>query len=448
MPEDPSPAPPTTLKKTKKVWCKKKTVIVHYYFSRPVKRKQVAFDPPLEPMLAPQRRWETKAAAAFVHRRLRSRCPETQDDTLAAQSGVADATAEAAPAPAPASGVTLPITGTDNGGVLGSLDYSVTVGYGTPAQLLPMDFDTVRLGSGTSALRCKPCRGGELPCDPAFDPNRSSSFAPVSCGPECPSECRGSGCSFDVTFRSNHSVAANGTFVKDTHCWRMSYCGLLDLSRSRFSLVSRLITSSSPTGNATAAFSYCLPASQKSSRGFLSIGATLPDFSGGQAGSTPLVMDNYPLYKNSYLIKLSGINVGGTELPATESNLAALEVGTSFTFFPPAIYSALRDEFRKQMSMYRSAPPYRMLDTCYNFTGLHGFDGPVVILEFEGGATLQPDVHQLMYFVDGDDSFSHVCLAFAALPEDFPYAVIGNWAQQTVEVLYDVRGGKQQSGYE
>ena len=63
-------------------------------------RKQVAFDPPLEPMLAPQRRWETKAAAAFVHRRLRSRCPETQDDTLAAQSGVADATAEAAPAPA------------------------------------------------------------------------------------------------------------------------------------------------------------------------------------------------------------------------------------------------------------------------------------------------------------------------------------------------------------
>ena len=51
-------------------------------FCRPGKRQQVAFDPPLEPMLAPQRRWETKAAAAaFVHRRLRSRCPETQDDT-------------------------------------------------------------------------------------------------------------------------------------------------------------------------------------------------------------------------------------------------------------------------------------------------------------------------------------------------------------------------------
>jgi hypothetical protein len=48
----------------------------------------------------------------------------------------------------------------------------------------------------------------------------------------------------------------------------------------------------------------------------------------------------------------------------------------------------------------------------------------------------------MMYFVDGDDSFNYVCLAFAALPEDFPYTVIGNRAQQTVEVVYDVGGGK------
>jgi len=376
----------------------------------------------------------------------------------AVQSGEADATAAAAPAPAPASSVTLPIAGTVNGAVLGSLDYSVTVGYGTPAQQLPMDFDTLRLGSGTSTLRCKPCRSGEVPCDPAFNPGRSSSFAPVSCGPECPSVCHGSGCSFDVTFMSNHSVAANGTFVKDTLTVSPSVTvasfvlacidvdnihftgssGLLDLSRSRFSLVSRLITSSSPTSNATAAFSYCLPASEKSSRGFLSIGGALPDFSGGNAGSTPLVDD--PLYKDSYLIKLVRLNVSDTELPATQSNLAALEVGTSFTFFPPAIYSALRDEFRKQMSMYRPAPAYRMLDTCYNFTGLPGFEVPAVILEFEGGAILQPDVDQMLYFVDGDSSFNYVCLAFAALPGDFPYAVIGNRAQQTVEVVYDVQG--------
>jgi hypothetical protein len=121
-----------------------------------------------------------------------------------------------------------------------------------------MDFDTLR--SGTSTLRCKPCRGGAAPCDPAFDPGRTSSFARVACGPECPSPlCDGSGCSFNLTY-SNHSVAVNGTFIKDTltlspsvtvasfvlacvdvdnmHITALSR--LLDLSRSRFSLVSRL----------------------------------------------------------------------------------------------------------------------------------------------------------------------------------------------------------------
>ncbi|XP_034591708.1 aspartyl protease AED1 [Setaria viridis] len=371
----------------------------------------------------------------------------------AAQSGVADTTA-AAPAPAPASGVTLPITGSDNGIVLGSQDYSVTVGYGTPAQQLPMDFDTLRLGGGISTLRCKPCRAGAAPCDPAFDPGRSSTFARVPCGPECPSVCDGSACSLNITFPRNHSVAANGTFVKDTLTLSPSATvasfilacvdvdnfhitgssGLLDLSRSRFSLVSRL--TSSPAGNTTAAFSYCLPASPTSSRGFLSIGGALPELSSDHAASTPLV--DTPNHKNLYLVKLGGINVSDTEIPAAQSNLAALEVGTSFTFFPPAIYGALRDEFRKQMSQYPMAPPYRMLETCYNFTGLPGFFMPAITLAFDGGATLQPDVAQMLYFVEP----GYVCLAFAALPEVFPYSVIGNRVQQTVEVVYDVRGGK------
>ncbi|KAL6596617.1 hypothetical protein ACP70R_047260 [Stipagrostis hirtigluma subsp. patula] len=372
----------------------------------------------------------------------------------AAQPSIAD-DASTAPNPAPGSGVTLPLTVTDRG----ILDYSVMVGYGTPAQPLPMAFDTLQFPSGVSTLRCKPCRSG-VPCDQAFDPARSSTFARVRCGPECPSVCHDSTCSL-IVGDMNGTLIANGTFVKDTlalsssatfpsftlACMDMdnisndaSSTGVLDLSPSRFSLVSRV--TSSPTGNTTAAFSYCLPASTKSSGGFLSFGGALPDFSAGNGtGSTPLVNDtNHPM---TYMIKFSGIRVDGTELPAPpQARLASLEVGLSITFLTPAIYTALRDEFRKQMAKYPLAAPYDVLDTCYNFTGI-SFDMPGILLQFEGGATLQPDVDQMMYFFDAAAApHTYGCLAFAPTPDNFPFSVIGNMAQQTVEVVYDVRGGK------
>lgn len=375
----------------------------------------------------------------------------------AVNTGLADA--GDAPAPAPASGVTVPVTVTGDPVTQGGLDYSVMVGYGTPAQQLAMEFETLlNLPSGISTLRCKPCRFSAQPCDPAFDPASSSSFADVPCGPECPSVCHhGSTCSLNVT-NSQGSLLANGTFVKDTltlspsatfpnlvvacmdfdarHANNAS-TGTLNLSRGKLSLVSRV--TASPTGNATAAFSYCLPASTTSTRGFLTVGGALPDLSRNGAGSTPLV--DFPKFRNIYFVQLGGVNVGGTELPAPHSGLAALEVGTSFTFLRPDIYTALRAEFRKDMAQYPAAPPFRFLDTCYNFTGLHQFEVPAIWLEFKGGVTLTPDVGQMMYFPSGNP-FSVGCLAFAATPEDFPFSVVGNMAQQTVEVVYDVRGGK------
>ncbi|KAL6909693.1 hypothetical protein ACP4OV_001352 [Aristida adscensionis] len=356
-----------------------------------------------------------------------------------------------------------PVSVSDSSSVLrGALRYIVLVGYGTPAQQLRMGFDTLQFPEGISTLRCKICVSGAPPaCDgQAFDPAGSSTFRRVARGPECPSVCDGSstGCSLKVTYL-NRTLAANGTFVKDTLAVSPSAAfpdfvlacmdvdsvnyaasiGVLDLSRSRLSLVSRAVSSPANGSAAAAAFSYCLPPSTRSSRGFLSFGGALPDFSGDGAGSTPLIED--PNHRFNYLIKFRGINVGGTEVPVPELRLAALDIGMSFTFLTPAMYAALRDEFRRQMAKYPVAPPYRTLDTCYNFTGLPAFDVPGISLEFDGGATLQPDVGKMMYFLLDAAPFTYGCLAFAPAPDDFPFSVVGNTAQQTVEVVYNVRGG-------
>uniref|UniRef100_J3MDI7 Peptidase A1 domain-containing protein n=1 Tax=Oryza brachyantha TaxID=4533 RepID=J3MDI7_ORYBR len=302
----------------------------------------------------------------------------------------------------------------------------------------------------TSASRCKPCFAG-APCDPAFDPSRSSSFAAVPCGsPECPMDCTGSNCPFTVPF--GNTTVANCTLVRDTLALSPSATfagftfgcvefgaaaktfdaaiGLIDLSRSSHLLASRVISSPpAANGTTTAAFSYCLPSST-SSRDFLSY--------------APL--SSNPNHPNSYFVAdVVGISVAGTQLPVPPTVFTAastmLEVATEFTFLAPAAYAALRDEFRKAMAQYAAAPPFQVLDTCrYNFTGLDRFAVPAVALEFGGGMKLGLAVDQTMYFTE---PFSVGCLAFAAAPlPAFPVSVIGTLAQRSTEVVHDVRGGR------
>ncbi|KAF2926441.1 hypothetical protein DAI22_06g128100 [Oryza sativa Japonica Group] len=371
-----------------------------------------------------------------------------------------------APTPAPAAaaggGVTVTPMVAPISVAPGALEYRVLAGYGAPAQRFPVAFDT---NFGVSVLRCKPCVGG-APCDPAFEPSRSSSFAAIPCGsPECAVECTGASCPFTIQF--GNVTVANGTLVRDTLTLPPSATfagftfgcievgadadtfdgavGLIDLSRSSHSLASRVISNGATTS--AAAFSYCLPSSSAtSSRGFLSIGASRPEYSGGDIKYAP--MSSNPNHPNSYFVDLVGISVGGEDLPVPPAVFAAhgtlLEAATEFTFLAPAAYAALRDAFRKDMAPYPAAPPFRVLDTCYNLTGLASLAVPAVALRFAGGTELELDVRQMMYFADPSSVFSSVaCLAFAAAPlPAFPVSVIGTLAQRSTEVVYDLRGGR------
>lgn len=324
-----------------------------------------------------------------------------------------------------------------------------------------MSFDTA---AGFSYLRCKPCRAGDGPCDTAFNPSLSSSFASIPCSsPECAASCsrqrQGQTCPFRYGVDK-----ANGTFVKDTltlsssatvEGFTFGCTGFLDpnlfygAARNNCSLASRAAPSSTPTDNGGAAitFSYCLP-SNLSSHGLLSISPSRSLYSGRQDVQYAPLVDNTAM-PVIYFIELVRIWVTRTELPIPPSapidNFTLVNTARTFSFIVPYVYAPLRDKFQRQLARYpMAASLFDGLDTCYNFTGLDVIRIPSINLEFAGGSSLELILDQVLYFTDRADYFSIACLAFGEMDpaNTFPVSVIGNLGQRSAEMIYDVQGGK------
>uniref|UniRef100_J3MDI8 Peptidase A1 domain-containing protein n=1 Tax=Oryza brachyantha TaxID=4533 RepID=J3MDI8_ORYBR len=347
-------------------------------------------------------------------------------------------------------------------GAPGFHDYTVVVGYGTPAQQLPMGLTT---GLGVSLVRCTPCGAG-APCDDlAFDPSRSYTFAPVPCGsPDCRSNCSSSAsaswCPLTVPFLEGAVVRDVLTFTPSASVHDFTFgcvegssggpaitppsgaAGLLDLSRDSRSLASRL---------AGGTFSYCLPRST-TSHGFLAMGDDdVPQNRRGRVTAVAPLVD-CPALRNHYVVELAAVNLGGRDLPippaaASATNATVLDTAISYTYLKPSAYALLRDAFRRDMARYPAAPAGGGgdLDTCYNFTGQPEVALPLINLRFGiSGEILLLAPEQMLYQTEPNNFFSVACLAFAALPsDDAPVSmVMGTLAQSSMEVVHDVDGGK------
>ncbi|XP_062230072.1 aspartyl protease family protein At5g10770-like [Phragmites australis] len=92
---------------------------------------------------------------------------------------------------------------------LNTLEFVVTVGFGTPARLSAVVFDT---GSDVSWIQCLPCSGH---CyeqhDPIFDPTKSATYAAVPCGHlQCTAaggRCNGTTCLYNVEYGDGSSTS-------------------------------------------------------------------------------------------------------------------------------------------------------------------------------------------------------------------------------------------------
>ncbi|XP_010259084.1 PREDICTED: aspartyl protease family protein At5g10770-like [Nelumbo nucifera] len=344
-----------------------------------------------------------------------------------------------------------------SGRSLGTGNFVVNVGLGTPKRDLTLIFDT---GSDLTWIQCKPCA---VNCyqqnEPTFDPSQSSTYSNISCGsaectqvglatgnsPRCSSTCiygvlYGDN-SYSVGFygRETLTLSASDVFPNfEFGCGQNnrglfgSAAGLLGLGRNQISLVSQTATKFGKK------FSYCLP-STSSGTGFLAFGNQVGT-SSSSVKYTSLLTDSRG--NSFYFVPLLGISVKGQRLAipptAFTSSGTIIDSGTVITRLPPAAYAALRSAFRQAMSKYPSTSSLSILDTCYDLSGYNTVTIPTITLHFGGGTGLAVDSSGILVVA----SLSQVCLAFAGNSDPSDVAILGNKQQQTFEVVYDVTGGK------
>nr|GLL38214.1 aspartyl protease family protein At5g10770-like [Ipomoea trifida] len=343
-----------------------------------------------------------------------------------------------------------------SGTTLGTGNYIVTVGLGTPKNTLTLVFDT---GSDLTWTQCRPCvKSCYSQQESIFDPKLSTTYSNITCSAAACSGltsatgnnpgCSSSTCVYGIQYGdSSFSV---GFFAKDRlsltptdavenflfGCGQNNQglfgntAGLLGLGRDALSLVSQTAAKYGKY------FSYCLP-TKRGANGHLTFGK-----GGGVPASlkfTPFATDQGASF---YFIDVQAIAVGGKQLSISpvvfKSSGTIIDSGTVITRLPPAAYSALRSAFRQGMSKYPQAPALSILDTCYDLSKYTTVSVPKISFVLNGGVTMDLPLVGILL----GNGASQVCLAFAGNGDASDVGIFGNIQQQTFEVVYDVAGGK------
>ena len=180
-------------------------------------------------------------------------------------------------------------------------------------------------------------------------------------------------------------------------------------------------------------FSYCLP-SKPSEIGFLKFGKT-------KLVSKSLMFTQLGA---GYAIQLVGIKLCNTTIPiAVKKGAASIDSGSTVSTLPSKDYINLREAYRKAMSHYQLAEPVDVLDTCYHIGGHHKLKFPKMSFLFADGLVLDIPPSGVALPINS----TVVCLPFAASPRGQGIALLGNPQQKTLEIVYDVAGGKLGFGY-
>ncbi|XP_031478940.1 aspartyl protease family protein At5g10770-like [Nymphaea colorata] len=363
-----------------------------------------------------------------------------------------------------ADGARVPLT---SGRKLDTLNYVTRIGIGS--QQMSVLVDT---GSDLTWVQCSPCTYCYQQQDSLYNSSLSSSYIPIACNSsacgsfEMSAGCASaSTCAYDVGYGDGSYT--RGDLVRDTlmigtdtiggflfgcgHNNRGLFggaAGLLGLGRSPPSLISQTFA------KYNGVFSYCLPSAHETS-GSLILGNSSFTFA---YNTTPFVytsMFQHPQVPTFYLLHLIGITVGGVYINASSpspadvssSGRTLIDSGTVITRLGPSLYKSVKDEFVKQAAEFPSAPSFSILDTCFNLSGFTEVSIPTLQFHFSNGGGIvgsdvqvNVDASGIMYVVKKDAS--QVCMALASLRREDEFAIMGNYQQQNLRIIYDVKESK------
>jgi hypothetical protein len=344
--------------------------------------------------------------------------------------------------------------------------FNLTVGTSSPPQSIPGVLDINNQLVWSQCSPCSPC----LPAPaPAFQPDRSSTFARLPCGSQTcqqvlndTSTCSGNAagddrCKYTYMSESTNMTGylANDTFTfGDTPVPGLVFgcsdailqgnlsgaSGSFGLSRGPLSLVSQLQLSW---------FSYFLASDDDSSDD-----SSLIQFGGDDAPpptknsrSTPLL--NSTLYPDQYSVKLTGVRVDGNDLaadiPAGTFDFRANGSGGVFlsTTFPltlleQAAYVAVRKAIAGSITAAQPVNGSAIgLDLCYTGESLQNVTVPKLALVFDGDDAVMNLKRNNYFFADNDTGLD--CLSI------MPYtglSLLGSLVQTGIEMTYDINNAR------
>jgi hypothetical protein len=356
------------------------------------------------------------------------------------------------------------------------IEYYIKLSVGTPAQDLLLMMDTgsnVVWAPCTTNYTCNNCHGYST----VFLPSKSSSAVPVQCAdPKCKDVCGEGAClgsihncsgscpDYTLKYGSGNtkghlltetftlSLEDGGTreiknFAVGCSVVSSGFSGIAGFGRGGLSMPSQL---SPLLGHK---FAYCLDDLNNSSMIVLGDMALRDDI---PLTYTPFLnkseVPSFRPYNEYYYIGLEGVSIAGKRL-TLPSNLLAfdskgnggtiIDSGTSYTFFPEAIYKQILSEFTSQIGYRRVHSD--LYEVCYNVSGVNvmNIQLPRFILHFKGGSDMVLPAENSFTAANGDNFLAAipdtVCLAIknaGSVPVG-PAVVFGNFQQNNFYLLYD-----------